>query len=192
MICLWRQTVVRFNSSIHYIIYINIERRHQYIGGVYMGGVCTSSEYLMLMLVAGYFETSILGAASRQRKLTRLNDATWCRLFKYCFKMVCHSMLICVLTFRIIWYLFGYLYHMFKCVLGLDQPMRFPRALAKSAHIDQEAVETACAALAVNVLKGAAPNRHVSPLLGDRGSFCVSWWCWCWWYSHWWGIGSSF
>lgn len=30
----------------------------------------------------------------------------------------------------------------------------FPRALAKSAHIDQEAVETACAALAVNVLKG--------------------------------------
>ena len=34
-------------------------------------------------------------------------------------------------------------------------PARFPRALAKSAHIDQEAVETACAALAVNVLKGA-------------------------------------
>ena len=32
----------------------------------------------------------------------------------------------------------------------------FPRALAKSAHIDQEAVETACAALAVNVLKGNA------------------------------------
>lgn len=30
----------------------------------------------------------------------------------------------------------------------------FPRALAKSAHIDSEAVETACAALAVNVLKG--------------------------------------
>ena len=53
--------------------------------------------------------------------------------------------------------------YMFKFVLGLDEPMRFPRALAKSAHIDQEAVETACAALAVNVLKGAAPNRHVSP-----------------------------
>ncbi|CAE7256327.1 unnamed protein product [Symbiodinium pilosum] len=30
----------------------------------------------------------------------------------------------------------------------------FPRALVKSAYIDEEAVETACAALAVNVLKG--------------------------------------
>lgn len=86
-------------------------------------------------------------------------------------------MFLCVFTFSIIWYLFEYLYHMFKFVLGMDEPMRFPRALAKSAHIDQEAVETACAALAVNVLKGAAPNRHVSPPWGD---------------SHWWGIGSSF
>mmetsp|Transcript_420 Transcript_420/g.1166 ORF Transcript_420/g.1166 Transcript_420/m.1166 type:complete len:545 (-) Transcript_420:103-1737(-) len=32
----------------------------------------------------------------------------------------------------------------------------FPRALVKAAYIDEEAVETACAALAVNVLKGNA------------------------------------
>jgi len=37
--------------------------------------------------------------------------------------------------------------------------VRFPRALAKSAHIDSEAVETACAALAVNVLKGQLAEK---------------------------------
>ena len=46
--------------------------------------------------------------------------------------------------------------------------VRFPRALAKSAHIDSEAVETACAALAVNVLKGQLPEKW--------GDGKVKWW----------------